>query len=199
MEASATHRMDWRVFSAIALPDIVHRRMAEHVARLKTLLPQVQASWSREGNTHLTLKFLGEIPSSAVPTFSSAVSRAVEALPPFSIVLEHTGVFPKRGEPRVLWIGISDPAGRLGELHSRLEAESGRVGFPKEERSFHPHLTLARLRNPRYAREIVQAHEQLEFVPQEITVTELSVIRSELSSAGSKYTVISRHALRGPV
>lgn len=189
----------WRVFCAVDLPHQSRMRVMEHIARLRTSLPQVQASWSREANVHLTLKFLGESPKSSVPSFSLAVSRAVDALPPFSIMLEHTGVFPKRREPRVLWIGISDPGGRLAELHSRLEAETAQVGFPKEARPFHPHLTLARLRNPRYAREIIQAHEQLEFVPEEITVSELLVIRSELSGSGSKYTVISRHALGSPV
>lgn len=193
-----TRGEQWRVFCAVDLPQQSRMRVMEHIARLRTSLPRVQASWSREVNVHLTLKFLGEIPKTSASAFSEAVSRAVEGFAAFPIVLERTGMFPSRREPRVLWIGISDSEGRLAELHSRLEAESARCGFPKEPRPFHPHLTLARLRKPGDARAVVQAHERLVFDPEEIGVSEVVVIRSELSIAGSKYTVISRHALQNP-
>jgi len=68
------------------------------------------------------------------------------------------------------------------------------VGFAKETRPFHPHLTIARLRQADTARELAVTHKQMEFEPLEIAVAELLVIRSELSSEGSKYTVVSRHA-----
>jgi 2'-5' RNA ligase len=97
----------------------------------------------------------------------------------------------------VLWIGISDPSGKLGKLHAQLENESAKVGFEKEVRLFHPHLTIARLRQPQRAGALATAHKQMEFTPAEIAVSELLVIRSELGSAGSKYAVISRHALFG--
>jgi 2'-5' RNA ligase len=112
---------------------------------------------------------------------------------PFSIRLEQTGAFPKHDQPRVLWIGINDPTGKLGELHARLEEEGARAGFAKEARPFHPHLTVARLRKPQHARTLAVAHKQLEFEPVVIALSELLVIKSELSSEGSRYTVVSRH------
>ena len=187
----------WRVFCAIELPNTARELLLRRIAHLKEAVPDAKASWSRDGNLHLTLKFLGEIRQTSVPDFSAAASRAVAGLAPFSIRLEQVGVFPKHGQPRVLWIGINDFSGKLGELHARLEDESANAGFAKDERPFHPHLTLARLRQPRHARTLAAAHHQLEFEPAEIAVSELLVIRSELSSGGSKYTVISRHAL-GP-
>ncbi len=69
------------------------------------------------------------------------------------------------------------------------------LASPKESRRFHPHLTIARLRKPEQARTLAAAHKAMEIVPAEIQVSELLVIRSELSSAGSKYTVISRYPL----
>jgi len=160
-------------------------------------VPEAKASWNRDANLHLTLKFLGEIPQASVADFSNAASRAVVGLTPFSIRLEQAGAFPKHGQPRVLWMGITDCSGGLGELHARLEDESGRIGFKKEGRPFHPHLTIARVRQPQRARTLAAAHQQLEFTPAEIDVSELLVIRSELSSSGSKYTVVSRHAFSG--
>jgi 2'-5' RNA ligase len=186
----------WRVFCAIELPEPVRQQVLQHIARLKDAVPDTTASWSRDANLHLTLKFLGEIQQTSVSDFSNAASRAVAELVPFSIRLEETGIFPKHDQPRVLWIGINDSSGKLGELHARLEDESANAGFARDDRPFHPHLTLARLRQPRHARTLAAAHRELDFEPAEIAVSELLVIRSELSSAGSKYSIISRHALQ---
>ncbi len=185
----------WRVFCAIELPEAVRMRVMQHIARLREAVPTAQASWSRDTKLHLTLKFLGEVPQDSVQSFSMAASRAVEGFAPFKILLEQTGIFPKHGSPRVLWLGINDPDGKLGDLQSHLEDESAHAGFGKEDRQFSPHLTVARLRKPQHARTLASAHKQLVFEPAEITVSELLVIRSELNSEGSKYTVISRHPL----
>lgn len=198
VEDKVGHATDdrWRVFCAIDLPGTARLRVMKHIERLRSLLPEVKASWSRETNLHFTLKFVGEIQRNSVAEFSNAVSRAVKGVAPISVVLEGTGVFPKRRDPRVLWLGIADPEGRLADLHSRVERECFAVGFPKEQRPFHPHLTLARLRTRGNAGALAHAHEELTFESHSIEVGELLVIRSELSSAGSKYTVVSRHVLQ---
>ena len=176
----------WRVFCAIDLPDDVRERVMAHSMLLRRMVPEAQASWSRAGNIHLTLKFLGDVPQGSVQSLSEAASRAVAGLAPFTIRLEQAGVFPPHGSPRVLWIGVNDPEGKLGDLYARLETESAKAGFPKEPRHFHPHLTIARLRKPQDARALASAHKAMEFAPTEIAVSELLVIRSELSSEGSK-------------
>ena len=186
----------WRVFCAIEIPEPVRQTVLRHIASLKEAVLDAKASWSRDANLHLTLKFLGEIPQPSVADISTAASRAVAGLAPFSVRLEQTGVFPKQGQPRVLWIGISDSSEKLSELHARLEDESATADFVKDSRPFHPHLTVARLRQPRHARTLAATHRELEFETAEIVVAELLVIRSELSSEGSKYTVVSRHPLR---
>lgn len=191
--------MLWRVFSAIELPQRTRALVLQHSARLKKQFPNARASWARDANLHLTLKFLGEIPQPSVAEFSEAASRAVAGLQSFSIRLEQTGAFPVHGQPRVLWIGVNDSSGALAKLRARLEAESARAGFATEARPFHPHLTIARLRSPEEARTLAAAHKVAEFEPVEIAVSELVVIRSELSSAGSKYSVLTRHSFEAEV
>ena len=197
----------WRVFCAIDLPEPLRKLMGEHVSALRRAVPAARASWSRPESIHLTLKFLGETPLSEVQDFSRAVTHAVNDFVPFGLGVGGTGVFPVHGSPRVLWIGVDDFSRKLAELHARLESESEKRGFERETRPFRPHLTLGRLRSrernkdsgsdhAKTSRTLALAHQAMSFPPSEITVSELLVMRSELSSAGSKYTVISRHALR---
>jgi RNA 2',3'-cyclic 3'-phosphodiesterase len=154
-------------------------------------------SWNRDGKLHLTLKFLGETPQTRVVSLSRAAERATVTTTPFKLIIEGAGTFPKHGPVKVLWLGVNDVEGELGELQARLEVECAREGFAKDERPFHPHLTLARVRASRGARALGAAHREMGFEPIEIFIAELLVIRSELSGEGSKYTLISRHALSG--
>jgi 2'-5' RNA ligase len=187
----------WRIFCAVDLAINARASLMKHINRLREAVPDAQASWSREENIHLTLKFLGEIQTPRVNSLSSSATRAVAAFSPFQITVEETGVFPKPGTPRVLWIGVKDVSGKLAELHNCLEEECARAGFAREERPFHPHLTIARLRKPQGVRTLAAAHEEMRFEAVAVAVAELLVIRSEPSGAGSRYTVISRHRLEG--
>ncbi len=166
----------WRVFCAIELPPEAALRATDHINHLRQQFPYSSASWNRDGTFHLTLKFIGEIPRARVDALSLAADRAVNNLSPFNLRIEGSGIFPAKGTPKVLWLGIHDPFGKLAELQTHLEAECAQAGVAKEERPFHPHLTLARLRKPHDARALV--------------------IRSELSSAGSRYSVVSSHQLK---
>jgi 2'-5' RNA ligase len=186
-----------RVFCAVEVSQAARQLILQHIRRLRACVPDAKASWSREANIHLTLKFLGEIPTSSVASFSDAAARATAGVASFAVQCEHAGVFPNLRQPRVLWVGIHGSSGGLQELHARLENEAAKAGFARDGRPFHPHLTVARLRQPQNARTLATAHQQLGFAPVEIPVSELLVIRSELSSAGSKYSVISKHKLQG--
>lgn len=192
---AAAKNETWRVFCAIALPSLVREKISEHIRRLREAAPDSSASWSRAENVHLTLKFVGEVSSDRVNNLSEAAANAVVGFSSFEIGIGNTGAFPKQGPPRVLWIGVNDHTERLAELQTKLDAECLRLGFEKEARAFNPHLTIARMRKPQGARALALAHKELGFELTQVRVMELLVIRSELSSQGSKYTVISRHSL----
>jgi RNA 2',3'-cyclic 3'-phosphodiesterase len=169
--------------------------MHDHVRQLREAVPDVAASWTRVENIHLTLKFFGNVAVDRIPKISAAASRAAKEFSSFPIGVGTTGVFPRPSRPQVLWIGVSDPTGKLSMLQRRLEEECEIEGFEKEDRAFRPHLTLARMRKPEGAKRLAEAHMHMQFDPAEITLSELTVFRSELSSKGSRYTPISRHEL----
>jgi 2'-5' RNA ligase len=183
----------WRVFVAIELPATARKGLIEHIDRLRETIPEARASWSREENLHLTLKFLGDIPVANVESLSHAVEQAALSTRPFELIIADCGAFPERDRPRVLWIGIEDPSGKLAQLHQALENECAARGFEREQRGFHPHLTIARLRKPQGSRRLADLHKEIGFRPIPAGVSELCVLRSELHSEGSKHTVISRH------
>ena len=185
----------WRVFCAVELPDEVRARLQDHIQQLRRDVSDVAASWSRVENIHLTLKFFGNVNLDKLPAISDAASRTVEKFSSFRIGVGNTGVFPRPTRAQVLWIGVSDASGKLLALQQRFEDECARAGFSKESRAFRPHLTIARIRKPEGARRLADTHLKMQFESMPLTLTELIVFRSELSSKGSKYAVISRHQL----
>lgn len=184
-----------RVFCAVELPAEVRRRVGDHIASLRTHMPQVRAGWGHSEKLHITLKFLGEMEQERAAVLLEAAARAALGVPPFSIIIEGAGAFPPRGLPRVLWLGISDATGFLAQLQLSLENECEGVGFLREVRPFHPHLTIARLRSPEGARSLAALHHESGFAPAEVSVNHLIVMRSRLGPHGSHYTELSRHRL----
>lgn len=186
-----------RVFCAVALPSALRERAAAHIARLRAQFPHVRVSWERAEKMHVTLKFLGEIEAARAASLSRAAGRAAAGVSPLRLTLEGAGAFPPRGAPRVLWLGIGDEGGGLALLHGRLEDECAAEGFPRETRPFSAHLTLGRVRAPADARRLGAFHQETGFESEAFDVAELVVMRSELGPGGSRYTVLSRHALGG--
>jgi RNA 2',3'-cyclic 3'-phosphodiesterase len=190
----------FRTFIAIELPHDLRARVVEHINKLRHEFPDVRASWLRKDNLHLTLKFLGDVPVTEIPKLSDAVARAASGIKPFELTVAGCGAFPPKGRPHVLWIGVGSAdapstASPLSIIHSAIEDQCSKAGFSREQRPFHPHLTIARLRRHGDERRLAEAHQDLGFRPEIFSVSELVVFRSELLREGSKHTVLSRHQL----
>lgn len=185
----------WRLFCAIELTPEIRARAAEHIAHLRASLPRLRATWERTDKLHITLKFFGNVEPSRAHALSLASERAAKHIAPFNLTIADTGAFPSNKSPRVLWLGVRDTSGHLARLHQLLEHECAAANFPRDDRPFHPHLTIARLRSPADARELAALHQQTNFPPLELPVNELVLMRSELGPQGSRYTALSHHRL----
>lgn len=185
----------WRMFCAFELPEDLRTRIHDHARRVREAVPEAAASWSRPENIHLTMKFFGNVDQAQVPVISTAATRVVQEFSPIEIEAGKTGVFPRPSRPQVLWIGVDDSSGALAKLQQHLEDELAREGFPKENRAFRPHLTIARIRKPQNAERLAQIHLDLPFSAVAVRFDELILFRSEPGPKGSKYTAISRHGL----
>jgi 2'-5' RNA ligase len=96
-------------------------------------------------NVHVTLKFLGTTPRERLSPLEEALAGVARGRRPFVVGVEGTGFFPSKGAPRLFWAGVGTGAGELAGLAGGVERACVALGFPAEERPFHPHVTLARL------------------------------------------------------
>ncbi len=175
-----------RVFLAIDLDGAVRGRIAElaDVGSEPSLVRR--ARWVRPEALHLTLRFFGEVPVEGVESLGAALAEALAGLPAFALALRGCGVFPERGRPRILWVGLASPPKALFELQSRAEACARALGFAPEKRRFEPHLTVARFRErERDPGSLLQAFRDRDFGVS--AVTEAILFESELSSSGARY------------
>ncbi len=181
----------WRLFVALELPRELLRRIARVQDSLKLSIPDRAVKWVRPEGIHLTLKFLGDVPISQLDDIAAALERAVRGHSAFALEIEGLGCFPNIRAPRVLWMGMLGDVRQLAALQSSLEAEIAPLGYPSEERGFHPHLTLARAAREASRADLAAVGAAAEKGIGNLggwRVESVSLIRSQLRSDGAVYT-----------
>ena len=178
-----------RAFIAIDLPEHIHTALSQKQAAFRAACPD--ARWMRPEGIHLTLKFLGEIAEPQVKQVTGALANLGQ-VETFPVEVKGFGFFPDARRPRVFWVGIEAPPG-LSQLAARVEASMQELGFPKEARSFTPHLTLARFKVPR-PQPALQAllAQQRELRLGCFEVSEFFLFESKLSPQGAEYRKVAR-------
>jgi len=173
-----------RAFIAIDLPDPIHAALAEMQQVFRAVCRE--ARWTRPEGIHLTLKFLGEISDARTKEVVEALAQ-MGAVQPFSVEVKGFGFFPSPHRPRVFWAGVAAPAA-LGELAARVESLMEKAGFAREERTFSPHLTLARFQVPRPQPALESAGaERAATSLGQFTASEFFLFESKLSPQGAQY------------
>ena len=190
-----------RTFIAIELPpevrealDLAQRALREAAARLGVRDELQQAArWVNSESTHLTLKFLGATPAEKLVEIETALARAGAGTGPFELKLVGLGAFPSPSTARVLWVGIAGDVEKLVALRDRVEQEVAPVGFPTEDRRFHPHLTLARLETGPVLGRATSSLLADQGAVREVRwrVAEVSLMKSELRRTGAVYSQLT--------
>jgi len=187
-----------RLFIAITLNEKVRSALARFQERLKTKCPGVR--WVTPALFHLTAKFMGEVDDGRVAEVSAAVERAACLAEPYEFELTGCGCFPRRGDVRVIWVGIEELTGRLASCVEAVEEEMEAIGFDRDRRPFSAHLTLGRLREDRSGGRIRDHMESCSFEPVAQSVESLTLMSSVLSPKGPTYTPVGVFKLgREPV
>jgi 2'-5' RNA ligase len=184
----------FRAFVAMHLSDDLRLAVSCLQNELREELAKAGVKWTRVDQIHLTLKFLGDVEAAAIGELTLALHRACAGHDLFHLRLEQLGCFPELRSPRIIWLGLGGETERLRSLQTRIEQETAPFTGHEDERSFHPHLTLARVRHvsPPERSHVAQVLEAKQATALgDWTVREVVLMKSVLSSAGPTYTPLA--------
>ena len=141
-----------RLFIAIPLTDEARRDITAEQDRVAAGLRDApgRLRWSQPDQMHMTLVFIGAVAGDHVGRVVNAVEAPVQR-DAFEVGFSSLGVFPPRGAPRVLWLGVHEGEEALNELHGIIASRLRASAIAFDDKPFHPHLTLARWRDSRPA------------------------------------------------
>lgn len=175
-----------RVFVAVSPPEEVRLAMAD-----KLSVQRLPGKTAPPHNWHITLRFLGRIDTLTYERFLSAMDQSALA-GPFALRLGPLGAFPRTTRATVLWVGVTSGADRLGQLATIADECAQVAGLTSEDRPFHPHLTLSRIRPPQDVTVLIDDSEDLGIGWR---CDELVVYQSHLGGGDPRYEPLERMPL----
>lgn len=179
-----------RLFVAIALPDSIRAELARHTRPLDGV------RWTPPEQLHLTLRFLGDLDGPAEERVRDRL-RGLR-IEPFILPLEGLGTFPPQGPARVLWLGVGRGHPRLFQLRQRLDDALIAAGLTLDLRTFHPHVTLARMTEFADPALAAWAKSSRQLAAPPFRVAAIDLCASTLRPEGAVHTLQERFPLAGP-
>jgi 2'-5' RNA ligase len=176
-----------RLFIALEIPAAVQENLAALLKSFCTVSPQTRCV--RPENLHVTLKFIGAVPETKLAAIRSALV-GVRSDQPVALDFRGLGFFPNEKHPRVFWAGI-EASPNLKILAADIESVVEKLGIPREQRPFSPHLTLARFEPPglpERLRSAIQEDAARKFGS--FRTNQYHLIESKLKSTGAEYTTL---------
>jgi len=185
-----------RSFLAIELPKLILRKIEGVQGDLR--LTHADVRWVSPEKIHLTLKFFGSIEESRIDSIFKSIEEPIQSTLPFSLKVRGVGAFPQMKNPRVIWMGLVEEREALTSLQKQIETQLEKIGFQPEDRPFHPHLTLGRMKSSRGKDELVgrmEKHKEEEFG--DLRVERVVLFKSDLRPSGPIYTPLGDVKLGG--
>ena len=176
-----------RSFLAIEIPEKLRVEIGALRDRLRGC--GAKASWVKDANFHLTLRFLGEADPETLARLSTRVETLCRAHGPIGLRVGGAGVFPNLRRPAVVWVGAQTCKGDLPGLQRAIEEAAQCAGLEAEGKAFHPHITLGRIRGQgRLGTLAEQLEEAKAFEAGEFTAAAVSLFSSELRPGGAVHS-----------
>ena len=184
-----------RIFLALNFSVAATRKIAEEVERHKAAMGDAgfRVAWVPAANLHLTLRFLGSIGEELVEGVAGACRRVAARHAPFEAKAVGLGAFPSAQKPSVLWVGVDAPPA-LAALQREVDAAMVELGFEKEERAYHPHVTVGRVKESP-GRSTAEELWKGDALLGASAFNEIVVYESKTRSAGAEYVARARVAL----
>jgi len=152
---------------------------------LKQQLAHERITWTKEGQTHITLRFLGDTHVNHIPRLEKAFSDAVSRGNAFRVSIEKVKMFGSRYRPTVIWIGAEDN-GEMKYMFTEVRNELEKAGLPGDRQNFVPHLTVGRIKELTDLNHFQNVMKQyVEYQAGSFFVKELILYESRLEKTGA--------------
>ncbi len=174
--------MTERLFLAVALDEEVRRGLDAGLEEIRPLpgKPVPPENW------HITLRFLGATDEVARDRILAELDQT-ELPAPFRISFADLGAFPRPGRATVLWLGVDQGSDELATLAAACEEAAQAAGLDAEDRPFHAHLTLARIRP---WQDVTPVVEGAGTIARTQTVDRITLYRSLLGGGPARYEIV---------
>lgn len=185
-----------RLFFAMPLPAEALGTLAEAVERVRRRAQRsrLHPRFLQREQLHLTLKFLGWVDPDRVPALEETTAREAAAHAPIEVRFAPVTAFPSPRRARVVVAQLQDRASQLSALASSIEDAVEAFGIPREQRAFRPHVTVARIKRPGNAEDLVEASQLSDLA---FRLDELRLYQSILKPSGAEYVALRSEALTG--
>ena len=185
-----------RTFVAVEVNAAVQTRAMQLIARLRS--PESHVNWVERNNLHLTLKFLGDVPTLDMAAVCRTVVKVAAPLAPFEIAIQGAGAFPQVRRPRVVWLGVGEGTESLQSLHQAIDVALRPLGHRGDSRPYKPHLTLGYVREGSAMAGLASSIlEAADYEAGASAVSEIVVMASHPDLAGPRYELLARCPLKG--
>ncbi len=141
-----------RLFVAIDIPEDIRHGLDTEFNKLKQCVNEngiKGIKWVSPHLWHITLKFIGEVNEDALLPLKNAIEEAIKGVRHFDLTIKGIGCFPNYRNPKVIWFGVKEAPeakGCLETIHRGLEMNLSGLGIGVENRRFHSHLTVGRIK-----------------------------------------------------
>ena len=190
-----------RVFCAVIPPERVALDLDEFLDGRRDDPAARRLGWSRADHWHLTLAFMGSARPDAVEALIERLAGGTLDLPAPTLQVRGGGAFPVVERAKVLYASVAGDLDVLGRLSTRVRGAATVSGCSPDGRTFVPHLTVARSRQPFEATRWVRVLET--YVGPEFTPDRVAVVESHLGGGRPRYEVLAEVPLgehdAGPV
>jgi 2'-5' RNA ligase len=173
-----------RAFWAFDFPRGIIQDIVSYQNKLKKELPSLK--WVKDENIHLTVHFLGNVESSSIEPMIKRIEPIINNFRSVNYSFGPLGVFPSWSMPKVLWLGLKGDLSFLRDFHASSGKALEEMGIKIEDRSFNPHITLARIN----VQKDINFAKVKDYVPAGSTsfqLAGLSLYSSELTPDGPAY------------
>ncbi len=178
-----------RLFIAVNIPKRSKKLIKNKVEMIKPEITE-NIKWVKSKNWHLTLKFLGEVEKKKISDIKKTLNLLEDRFNSFSLNFKGIGAFPHLNQPQVVFIQVEKGKEKLIELHKKVDEKLQEQGFKSEDRSYHPHLTIARSRNSTDKNKLSNSLNEFTgryFINVYMKVSNISLMESKLFPDGPVY------------